>query len=273
MLLLAKQWKKATESIEKALEMQPEQPYALRLKSYYLYESGDSLAAETAFVHYFKTVKTEELNSLDYESYGNVLFKLNKDSLAAESFKKAYSLDTNKADLLVSLSSIYTKMKKWDEVVKTITLKIVKDPDGGTAVDYFDLGRANYFQLSFTEALNAFDKVIAKKADFLPGWTYIARIKATMDSTAKLGLAQEAYEHVLLLTAKDELKYKKDIIEANSYLAYHFFMIDDYVKSKEYYDKVIALDPTNSSAIEALNFIEKQNAKNNPNTKNGKKTK
>ena len=54
----------------------------------------------------------------------------------------------------------------------------------------------------------------------------------------------------------DPVKNKVDIIEANAYLGYYYFIKKDNANSKTYWLKVKEIDPNNEKAKKALEAIK-----------------
>jgi tetratricopeptide (TPR) repeat protein len=69
-----------------------------------------------------------------------------------------------------------------------------------------------------------------------------------MDPDSKLGLAKPKFEKVLNVAKSDSLKNDGEIVDACWYLGYYYMMADNYSQSKEYYDRMVNLDPNNKEA-------------------------
>ena len=64
---------------------------------------------------------------------------------------------------------------------------------------------------------------------------------------------------VELLLAKNDPRYNRVLITCYSYLGYYFMLQgkpEDYAVSKEYWNKILAIDPNNALAKTALKGIE-----------------
>ncbi len=60
-----------------------------------------------------------------------------------------------------------------------------------------------------------------------------------------LGLAKPKFEKVIDVAEPDSSKYESEMMEAFGYLSYYNMMNDNYSKSKEYYNRMINLNPNN----------------------------
>jgi tetratricopeptide (TPR) repeat protein len=54
------------------------------------------------------------------------------------------------------------------------------------------------------------------------------------------------------LIENDTAKYRREIVEAYSYLGYYAYLQKDIPLAKSYYQKVLVLDPENPQAKEAV---------------------
>ncbi|MGE5437107.1 MAG: tetratricopeptide repeat protein [Syntrophothermus sp.] len=238
--------------LQEVLAADPKNEVSLKQLSYDYYQMDDSVNALKAFENYFSVVGENKATSGDYEKYASLLFKFGQDSLAAFNFEKAYNLDTSKVDLLTNIAAIHLKAKRWKDVSNIIQTKIAKDPKGGSAQDYLQLGLAYYFDSLYTQAIPAFQKFTELKPNLIQGWKWLATVNVALDPESDSGLAKPYYEKVAELALADTAKYKKDLIEAYSYLGYYYFLKNDNATSKDLWLKVKELDPTNPQAEQVL---------------------
>ena len=54
----------------------------------------------------------------------------------------------------------------------------------------------------------------------------------------------------------DSVKYSKDLFEAYNYLGYYYLVNKKYCESAEYWDKILAIDPTYENAMSALKDLK-----------------
>ncbi|EJW0685513.1 hypothetical protein N8K20_005103, partial [Escherichia coli] len=99
---------------------------------------------------------------------------------------------------------------------------------------------------------------VAEQApDSYLGDMWRARTHSAMDPETTEGLAKPYYEKVVdVLLAKNEPRYNSALIECYSYLGYYYLLKSDYATSKEYWNKILAIDPTNATANKALDGIK-----------------
>jgi tetratricopeptide (TPR) repeat protein len=66
-----------------------------------------------------------------------------------------------------------------------------------------------------------------------------------MDPDSKLGLAKPKFEKVIEVAKVDSVKNYTAMIDALTYLSYFHMINDNFSKSKDYYNRMINLDPNN----------------------------
>ena len=143
--------------------------------------------------------------------------------------------------------------------------------DKKTAEALFQLGRLYYgkgtsadtLALSPDErlaALQSADSVFVLVAEQVPdsylGNMWRARTHSAMDPETTDGLAKPYYEKVAeMLSAKNDPKYNSVLVECYSYLGYYYLLKSDYPASETYWNKILAIDPSNATAHKALEGI------------------
>jgi tetratricopeptide (TPR) repeat protein len=249
---MAKQKDKSKE-IFKEVTSSPDAP-AVALKYYgrTLMEGDTTKAsaqeAKPIFERYFAKVKPEDIDASDYAYYGKALAKLKENDLATQNFEQSIQLDSAQTDVLQLLGDTYMKMQKYNEAAdafKKLT-SLRKQP---LSQDLWSLGRAYFFAEKYFEADTAFTKLSEKQPKVIHGWFWAARSRANIDSTMSQGLAKPMYEKVLEIAQEAPEKYKKESVEAYSYLgAYTVQVIGNVNQAKPYYEKILAIDPNNEQA-------------------------
>ena len=109
-----------------------------------------------------------------------------------------------------------------------------------------------YFNKDYVDADTSFAMLVLAKPDLAVGYQWRATVNASMDPTSEKGLAKPFYEKLLTLIESDTAKYKKEIVEAYSYLGYYYYLQNDIPTAKSYFQKVLVLDPENPQAKEAV---------------------
>ena len=247
----SKDYKTATDLINASLRDDPNNLYMLHMLAYSYSELNDDKNGIPAFSKYFSVAKDTDILISDYEYNAKLLAKTGQDSLAIMQLQKASNMDTSRADLHSNIAVLYFKIKKWNKVIEEYNIKLQKT---GllTSQEYFDLGRAYYFNKRFVEADTSFAMLIKAKPDLATGYLFRARTNTSLDSLSEKGLAKPFYEKLLTLIESDSVKYKKEIVEAYSYLGYYYYLQNNIPTAKSYFQKVLVLDPENPQAKEAV---------------------
>ena len=257
-LFLAKDYNESVKIINEILEKEKSYTFLYRVQAYSYYESNTQFDKGLQAIElFFKQTKPEKIIPSDYAYYGKLLQKNNKDSLAIIKFNKALELDAaNNTDLYSNLASSYKKLKKNNEAIDAYNKKIAIGKAG--IGDYLNLATTYYSIKLYGKADTAAQFVLKSKPDFITGQLWMSRIKASIDSTSKEGLAKPYYEKVIELSLKDSVKNVKELLEGYDYLSYYFLKTDAYCDSKKYYDKILAIDPKNAKATEGLALVKKR---------------
>lgn len=247
----SKDYKTATDLINTSLREDPNNLYMLHMLAYSYSELNDDKNGIPAFSKYFSVAKDSDILISDYEYNVKLLTKAGQDSLAIILLQKAVNMDTSKTELHGNIAALYFKTKNWTKVIEEYNIKLQKT---GTLTprEYFDLGRAYYFNKRFVEADTSFAMLVKAEPDLATGYLFRARTNASLDSTSEKGLAKPFYEKLLTLIESDTAKYRREIVESYSYLGFYSYLQKDIPLAKSYYQKVLVLDPENPQAKEAV---------------------
>jgi tetratricopeptide (TPR) repeat protein len=230
-----------------------------RLLGYSYYETKKYPEGLSYMNKFFAQVKPEKIIASDYTYYGRLYNKTNNDSLAALNFEKSLAIDTGDVEVLGELADVYTHWKKYPQAQTAYTKKIksLKNP---SALDYFGLGKAYYYDKKYTEADTAFASVIAIKPDVTIGYLWRCRSKIKIGDVNYELCKPYADKFISLAYGPDgKLNPKvqtKEIIEILQYEASYFAAKEDMVKVKEYLNKILETDPNNKEAKDMLSKLK-----------------
>lgn len=219
-----------------------------------------------------RTQDASRIIGSDYLYLGKAQQNLGQDSLAFINISKAVELDSTKVDELAAIGNKYYTAKnfaKSAQVYDKVTQANSKDPN--IAMNYYYLGASHYFAYAFdvrdnknptkdalVKADTAFSKLTKLAPEYETAYLFRARINKNLDdaeSTQKLAVPY--YEKFIeLVTAKPEkvAANKATLSEAYNYLG-AVFATTDKEKAKEYFNKTLAIDPTNALATDNLKFL------------------
>ena len=230
-------------------------------------------AAKIADV-FFNKLKDVNYSGLDYRYYGALLNATKDYAGAVTQFEKAYELDTASIELLQQISEAYNNGGNYDKGIETYKKYCDLLPaEEKTAENIFTLAGMYYDQgtdtvnvtlekrqLALQEADTLYAQVSELAPDSYTGYFYRGHTRSAMDPETTQGLAKPYYEKVVeLLLAKNDPRYNRVLITCYSYLGYYFMLQgkpEDYAVSKEYWNKILAIDPNNALAKTALKGIE-----------------
>ena len=229
-------------------------PIAYRLLSYSYYESGDFVKGLESMDKFWKYSENGKILASDYEYYGRLLARNKMDSLAVINLHKSLQLDSSKAELYSELGNIYFYAEKYAEACAAYQSKCKRKEVN--AQDYFNYGRALYFRKDYNKADSIFTRLTELKPDFALGHLWRARVNSMFDPDSHEGKARPYYEKFIQLAGSDQNKYKKELMEAYSYIGYYYLLKKDHAKSKDAWKKVKELDPSNKKADEALKALK-----------------
>ncbi len=206
--------------------------------------------------YYFQKQDPKKLGSNDYEYLGKLQAKSGgMDSLAIANLKKAMDLNSYNLSIYLDLAKIYNKSKMFDSAAASYESYISKSKKSNIA-EYFLMGRAYYNAKIYGKADSAFIKVNELNPNWPDAYLWRGNANSGMDPDFEAGFAKGFYEkYISLLTADPEkfestlkIKNKAGLINAYGYLGFYFYNKDMVAEAKEYYKKVLELDPENAKA-------------------------
>jgi tetratricopeptide (TPR) repeat protein len=145
--------------------------------------------------------------------------------------------------VLNEMAANYNLFRRYDGVAKTLAQLL--DPTKDNTEDLFRIGRAYYNSGKYKTADSVFAAVIAKSPDYLPAYLWTANTYSKMDPDIKHGLAKPKFEKLIEIAMTDSVKNAATMMDAFSYLSFYHMRNNNFSKSKEYYNRMINLDPNN----------------------------
>jgi len=215
---------------------------------------------------------------LDYRYYGQALSETKKYDLAIEQYKKALDSDSSHVELWKNISDMYVSKNDYTNAISSFD-KYLNSLTGDklTSDVYYDFGKLYYSYGTSTDSVNngkaesaaikknalikadsIFGKVISLEPTNYRGYRLRALTNLSLDPDGVQGMAKQYYEQALkIVEAKtDVARYNSVIIECSRYLGYYYSK-KDFIQSKVYWNKILAINPTDEMANKALTIIEK----------------
>jgi Tfp pilus assembly protein PilF len=266
-LYLSKKYPEALTAINKTLAAEPNNLTLNRLKAYTLYETGDYAAASTAMDAYMKLVPADKILSEDQVYQGKILVKAGKGDEGIALIQKAVDTASDPAkacDLRNDLAQAYLAKKDYKRAIATIKGKFATAACNADLTDQVRLAGALSANKQYQQADSVYNIVQVAKPTYSPVYLMRAETNFYMDPDSKQGLAKPYFEKYIELSkaeGADPAKFRNGVITANNYLGYYTLQKGDKAGAATYYQQVLALDPNNKDATNAMKII---NAKAGP---------
>lgn len=257
-LFMAKDYVKAN-TVFKELAIKPDvNPVTLRFYGHSLFEAGDFVEGKNIFDSYFSKAEPKDLDASDYLYYAKILLKLKMDTLAIKSLKKSLKLDSTQMDVMQLIAETTFNTKKYHDAIKAYK-QLMSKRQKPSAPDYYYIGRAYWYDSLYNASDSAFSRLIELQPKMSTAYYWGGRAKSRLDPESENGLAKPFYEKVIEIGEATPEKSKNllnEMKEAYKYLGYYYFIKADFARSKPNWEKVQAIDPADTQAIEALNSKE-----------------
>ncbi len=273
-LFLSKDYESAFEKIDEIQKTDKKNILLYKLKAYAVYETiatkTDTAKANTgleALNYYFSKTDTSKITATDYLYLGRLESKVvGKDSLASAHMSMALTIDPSQVEVYADIAKLLNKQKKFKDAGDMFK-KYIGLAKKVTVVDYYLMGRAYYFGKAYNDADSAFAKVNEMKADYADAYYWRGMSLSALDPESKTDLPKPLMDKYIELQTADAVKFeankekwKKDLVNAYSYLGYYYLvrdkLADSKTKAREHYKKVLDLDPENVNAKKVLSELK-----------------
>ncbi|MDP4238973.1 MAG: tetratricopeptide repeat protein [Bacteroidota bacterium] len=262
---------KSLQVVNEGLVKAPQNPAFNRLA---MYNNTDLKQYEDAIKsadRLFNHSDNPDFTYLDYRYYGQALHETKQYDLAIIQYKKALEADSTKTDLWKDISDMYNEKDDFNNAIASYikyesSLTEEKNtPDVVIALGklYYGLGNKDSIDVQTRKkALLKADSVFAQVAKMEPtgyrGNFWRARTNFGLDPETTQGLAKPFYEQtVSMLEAKADPKFNPVLIECYRYLGFYYLLKSDYSVSSSYWNKILAIDPTNATALKGIEGIKR----------------
>lgn len=218
-------------------------------------DSTDSASSATVSERFLTTAKPEDITPKDYIELGKLYIALGNDSLGESQLTKAVQLDPKSQEAAQAQAEIYYKNKKYSEAADAYK-RLVAVKEKPSPNEFLNMARAYSMTEQYQQADTVYTQLVEQYPTNIQVTVEAARVKANIDSTQEAGLAKPLYEKVLELANAAPEKNKTFIIESYKYLgSYYAISEGNLAKGKEYFQKVLALNPADQQAKEVLEAI------------------
>jgi tetratricopeptide (TPR) repeat protein len=162
---------------------------------------------------------------------------------AFEEYNKVLTYKPGDRSLLTEMASNYNLFRRYDLVAKTMSKLL--DPAKDNTEELMRIGRAYYNGEKYKTADSVFSAIITKSPDYVPAYLWTANTYSKMDPDLKQGLAKPKFEKLIEVAKSDSVKNAPAMMDAFGYLSYYYMMNKNFTRSKDYYERMINLDPNN----------------------------
>ncbi len=273
-LILAKDYKALEIEANTMKDMDKVNPRILRYLGYSAYENGNVDVALKSLED-FVSNSANKIISRDYVYLGlanlkkayNTETKVTDQSLFVKGIAfmtKAVELDGNIISELSDVGATYYRQKMFNYTIAILNITTANTNNKNIVNDNYFLGYALYFdnkdkstldKIALQQADAAFAKVIEASPTTQDAFIFRARINQLLESFDLSVKFYEDYVRLVEPKGNEEItKYKVKMIEAYSNIALSY-KASDKVKAKDYFKKIVALDPNNELAVESLKTL------------------
>jgi tetratricopeptide (TPR) repeat protein len=286
-LYMDKRYDEALPIIIPVLQKDPDNFVANRIYAYVKAKTAVGLEIVDMLEKFIKSVPEGKLIALDFIALAEEQAESGLYNAAADNYKHAIELDSNRKLLYQDIADVYAKEKEIDSSAKYYDLyaSVAGRED---LVVLFKYGRNLYSMTSNLDStmrekqifyLKKADTIFQLLSEIAPdnylGYFWRARVNSFIDMETTEGFAKPYYEKVIEICLPDSDKRKRELSESYRYLGYYYYVQADikaaanknnakaakeeYLKAKEYFSNVLIVDTDDSIAAQAIDAIDKLN--------------
>lgn len=199
----------------------------------------------------------------DYEYWAKAAFHLGLLEEASHIYRKYLEFEPTKANEIYGvLAKAYYDSLKYDQAINYYKRK--NDTKELNNVDTYYLGLSYYYSKLNEQADSVFAKIVESAPTYAQGWWMRAKIANRIDTIRDdtVYLAKPFYEKYIELTEPDSSFTKNKLTTQNMVTAYYYMAIywvnqeeRGNVHAKEFFQKMLDLDPADERAIDALKIL------------------
>ena len=193
---------------------------------------------------------------------GKILSRAGKTAEAKVALDKAMAVASpaQKADVQAEIAKVSMATGDYSGAIKTLAEKAKT----GDLADQYRLAAAYKGAKQYTQADSVLNIIITAKPTYAPAYLERASVNYYLDQDSKKGLSKPYYEKYIELSkaeGADPTKFKSGLVTSNNYLGVYTLQKGDKAVAKTYFQQVLALDPTNETAVNAMKAINGASAR------------
>ncbi len=228
-----------------------------RILAYCSYEIKKPKEAQVAMGNFWKYCDKSKLINLDYVYSGRIASANNDTGNAIGYMKRAVEMDSTNAELQSEYAKILYNSKRYKQSIaeykKRLNMKQMEVPN----LDYYYLGRAYFSNAEFVNADTTFAMFVKLQPKTPDGYLWRAKSNLELEDKSNLkGFAVNHYLKYIELASTDVAKNKANLVSAYTYLGFVALAQKDNVKAKEYFNKIVEIDPSNVKAQDEIKRLK-----------------
>lgn len=216
---------------------------------------------------FFKAMKPEDVIGQDYLYYGRLLQAKKEYAKAIPQLRKALDADQERTGIYKEVAENWERLDQYDSAIVHYSDFIKHGGKKVSLVDYFQLGRCHFYASSdstkggvanrtahLMTADSLFGYMAKERPDSYLGNFWRARVNSSLDPETEKGLAQPYYGAAAVLLEKGDKtpRNSRMLVECYSFLGYYYYLKNDLSVSKEYWNKILVIEPENDVAKKAI---------------------
>jgi tetratricopeptide (TPR) repeat protein len=256
-LFQLKEYQKAVDEINTFLAADSNNFIYHRILAYSYFEAKKPKEAQNALNKFWKNVPENKVTGMDY-SYAGKIAGANGDTAGAIKFlKMAVDKDTTNADLQSEYAKAFFTAKRNKEAIEAYKKRLTMTSKGPGPLDYYYLGRAYYADADWVNADTTFADFVRLQPRSPDGYLWRAKSKLEMEDMKNLkGLSVPYYLKYIELASSDIARNKSNLVSAYNYLAYLALTQKDQCKAREYFSKILEIEPDDKNAKDELGKLK-----------------
>lgn len=285
-LILTKNWKELETEALAIQKMDKFNPKVLRYLGYAYYENGNAEGAVKTLTEYITKVDPRKVKGRDYYFIGKskltgaldangMLVNEDKFNTALVDLTKAAEMDNKLGDEFSEIGVKFYKNKSYAAAYKVLELAIKNKTSKTYVTDSYYYGNSILYafadktadvkaknQAEFTKADAAFAEVIKVSPTTQDAYLSKAKLNRVAETdSSKLQAIQDYEGYLTAVNAKGTVETSKDNVKKNMFDAYSFIAASNAATNKakaiEYFEKALALNPTDKYVKESLSVLKK----------------
>lgn len=246
-----KEWDKVVDEANNALKNNPDNPLFLRYIFYGDYELKRYKDGYDVMTKYMQMPGVTP-KPTDYIYAARLASQMNDTTAAFNYFNTALANDSTNCDLLSEFAKTLFLSRNYTAAISQYEKKKAACGDQLSSLEVYYLGRAYYSNNDFVKADTTFAEFAERNPTSPDGYFWRARSNVQIGKPEDFN-AYPFYQKYIDVAGSNPEKYKSNLTEAYLYLGvYSLEKGKDKAKAKEYFNKVLELDPNDANAAEFL---------------------